>query len=85
MQNLLEPFSRKHAPLDIATILRNILRDNPLAMHFDMARIFIEQAMKLGVSSYELEGVQAAWQTVNSENAQIQANIINTYPSKSSN
>ncbi|MFC6276339.1 condensin subunit MukF [Psittacicella hinzii] len=80
MQMVLAPFSQKHEPLDIALILRNILRDNPLAIHFDVARIFVEQAMRLGVSADELAGVQATWQDVNEHHAQVQAHVINRYP-----
>ncbi|RIY32823.1 hypothetical protein CKF54_04140 [Psittacicella hinzii] len=79
MQMVLTPFKQKHEPLDIALILRNILRDNPLAIHFDVARIFVEQAMRLGLSSDELAGVQATWQDVNERHAQVQAHVINRY------
>lgn len=79
MHGILQPFAQKQEPLDVALILRQILRDNPLAVHFDVARIFIEQAMRMGTSSDELAGVQAEWQAVNEREAQIQANIINSY------
>lgn len=81
LQSILTPFATKGESLDIAMILRSILRDNPLAQHFDLARIFIEQAMRLGMSEDELSGVQAIWQDVNDNHAQVQANIISTYPS----
>ncbi|RIY33467.1 hypothetical protein CJP74_01705 [Psittacicella melopsittaci] len=80
MQMVLTPFKQKQEPLDVAFILRNILRDNPLAIHFDVARIFVEQAMRLGVSADELAGVQALWQDVNEQHAQVQAHVINRYP-----
>ncbi|RIY35472.1 condensin subunit MukF [Psittacicella gerlachiana] len=80
MEMVLTPFKQNQEPLDIALILRKILQDNPLAIHFDVARIFVEQAMRLGVAADELAGVQAVWQDVNAYHAQVQAHVINRYP-----
>lgn len=79
MQVILAPYRAQKVPLNLAEVLQTVLRENPLSMHFDLTRILLDQALKMGMSTEELSGIQAQWQAVNDNHAQIQANVLNRY------
>lgn len=68
-------------PLAIADLLRDLLADYPSVQHFDIARLMIDEACKLGLSSAEIQntGAQAPWQPINQTGAKVQAHAIDTY------
>ncbi|EMJ7212897.1 condensin subunit MukF, partial [Proteus mirabilis] len=47
--------------------------------HFDVARIVIDQAVRLGVAQAELAGLPAKWAEINEYGAKVQAHVIDTY------
>ncbi|WP_392565737.1 chromosome partition protein MukF [Utexia brackfieldae] len=77
-QNLIR-FKSEARPLDISQAMRNYLTQFPQEQHFDIARLFIDQAIRLGVSQDDLFGIPAQWQFINDHGAKVQANVINTY------
>lgn len=66
-------------PIDLAIILKNYLAQHPQASHFDLARLVISQAVKLGYSQSDLQAIQPNWQEINEHGAKVQANVIDKY------
>ncbi len=82
MQSLLEAYRDANQPIDLSVVLRQQLAKRPLSQHFDVARIVVDQAVKLGLSSADLAGVPAIWQEITPQGAAVQANPINQYQPK---
>ena len=47
--------------------------------HFDIARLFIDQAIRLGIAESDLLGIPAEWKPINDYGAKVQAHVINRY------
>lgn len=77
-QNLLV-FKEQKRPLDIGSSIRSYLEQFPRAQHFDVARLFIDQAIRLGVADADLAGIPAQWKPINDYGAKVQAHVINSY------
>ncbi|MCE0555543.1 MULTISPECIES: chromosome partition protein MukF [unclassified Motilimonas] len=77
----LAQFKDNQQPLELAMVLRDFLADYPSVQHFDIARLVIDEACKLGLSSAEVKftGAQAPWRPINTTGAKIQAHHIDTY------
>ncbi|MDU8924752.1 chromosome partition protein MukF [Pasteurellaceae bacterium LIM206] len=79
MQNLLIVQRENHAPIDLSQVLREQLAGYPLSRHFDVARIIVDQAVRLGMASADLTGVYPEWQSINDRGAEVQAHMIDEY------
>ncbi|MBE2897917.1 chromosome partition protein MukF [Pasteurellaceae bacterium 20609_3] len=80
MQTLLIGYREGEKPIDLGQILREQLAAQPLSRHFDVARIIVDQAIKLGMASEDLSALHTpAWQNVNDYGAQVQAHVIDKY------
>ncbi|QLB21503.1 condensin subunit MukF [Vespertiliibacter pulmonis] len=79
MQSHLIPFREQGKPIDLGEILREQLAKYPLSSHFDIARIIVDQAVKLGIASQDNQAVYPIWQAINENGAEVQANIIDQY------
>lgn len=79
IQQLLAAYCHQQQPLDLAGLLQRYLAPLPRAKHFEIARLFIEQALQLGVSHAEFQAIPAAWQSVNPYGAKVQAHVIDCY------
>ncbi|OCG23875.1 chromosome partition protein MukF [Gilliamella sp. wkB108] len=77
-QNLLV-FKQENKPLDIGIAIRGYLAQFPREQHFDVARLFIDQAIRLGIAKDDLLGIAAQWKPINDYGAKVQAHVINTY------
>ena len=77
-QNLLR-FKEQSLPLDISQAIYQYLSQFPREQHFDIARLFIDQAIRLGISDADLAGLPAEWKPLNDYGAKVQAHVINTY------
>ena len=77
-QNLLR-FKEQSLPLDISQAIYKYLSQFPREQHFDIARLFIDQAIRLGISDADLAGLPAEWKPINDYGAKVQAHVINTY------
>ena len=77
-QNL-AAFKAQQRPLDMSDAIHSYLAQFPREQHFDVARLFIDQAIRLGVAETDLAGIQAEWKKINDYGARIQAHVINRY------
>ncbi|SUT92332.1 chromosome partition protein MukF [Actinobacillus lignieresii] len=79
MQAHLAPFRAEGKPIDLSTVLRAQLALYPQSRHFDVARIIVDQAVKLGMASLDSQAVYPEWQAINDKGAEVQANVIDQY------
>lgn len=79
MQAHLAPFRDQDKPIDLGAILREQLAMYPQSRHFDVARIIVDQAVKLGMASLDSQAVYPEWQAINEAGAEVQANVIDQY------
>lgn len=79
MQAHLAPYREQGKPIDLGAILREQLAIYPLSRHFDVARIIVDQAVKLGMASLDSQAVYPQWQPINQNGAEVQANVIDKY------
>jgi chromosome partition protein MukF len=79
IQQLLASYRHQQQPLDLSHLLQRYLAPLPPACHFEIARLFIEQAVQLGVSHAEFQAIPAAWRSVNPYGAKVQAHVIDCY------
>lgn len=79
MQAHLAPFREQGKPIDLGAILREQLERYPQSRHFDVARIIVDQAVKLGMASLDSQAVYPEWQPINDAGAEVQANVIDQY------
>lgn len=79
MQAHLAPFHAEGKPIDLGAILREQLATFPQSRHFDVARIIVDQAVKLGMASLDSQAVYPEWQAINEHGAEVQANVIDQY------
>ncbi|MCE0496278.1 chromosome partition protein MukF [Vibrio salinus] len=76
---MLSVHKKQGTPLDLGTVLREYLAEHPYAHHFDLARIVIDQAVRLGYSEADYRAIQPDWQAINDFGAKVQANVIDRY------
>ncbi|MCK3657170.1 chromosome partition protein MukF [Pasteurellaceae bacterium Pebbles2] len=79
MQNLLIAHREHNQPIDLSLVLKQQLENYPLSRHFDVARVIVDQAVRLGMASADLSGVYAQWHAINTAGAEVQANVIDEY------
>ncbi|WP_420068003.1 chromosome partition protein MukF [Actinobacillus pleuropneumoniae] len=79
MQAHLAPFRAEGKPIDLGAVLREQLALYPQSRHFDVARIIVDQAVKLGMASLDSQAVYPEWQAINDNGTEVQANVIDQY------
>ncbi|AUI65541.1 MULTISPECIES: chromosome partition protein MukF [Glaesserella] len=79
MQAYLAPFREQGKPIDLGAILREQLAMYPLSRHFDVARIIVDQAVKLGMASQDSQAIYPEWKPINENGAEVQANVIDQF------
>lgn len=79
MQTLLITYRENNRPINLSLVLKEQLENYPLSRHFDVARIIVDQAVRLGMASGDLSGVYPQWQEINSNGAEVQAHTIDEY------
>lgn len=79
MQVLLIEYRLQNQPIDLSEVLRTQLEQYPLAKHFDVARIIVDQAVRLGLAQDDLSGIYPDWKAINERGAEVQAHIIDKY------
>ncbi|TDB54176.1 chromosome partition protein MukF [Photorhabdus luminescens] len=72
-------YRQEQRPLDLGAVLRDYLAQHPLSRHFDVARILVDQAVRLGVAEADFSGLPAEWLAINDYGAKVQAHVIDTY------
>ena len=66
-------------PIDLSLVLKRTIRAYPLSRHFDVARIIVDQAVRLGMANDDLAGIYPQWQEINDYGAEVQAHVIDKY------
>lgn len=79
MQALLINHREHNQPIDLSLVLKQQLDNYPLSRHFDVARVIVDQAVRLGMASADLSGVYSQWHEINDYGAEVQANVIDEY------
>ncbi|MDF7668055.1 chromosome partition protein MukF [Orbaceae bacterium ESL0727] len=72
-------FKQNNRPLNMSEAMYNYLKQFPREQHFDIARLFIDQAIRLGIANDDLLGLPAKWKPINDYGAKVQAHVINIY------
>lgn len=79
MQTLLINYRENNQPINLSLVLKEQLENYPLQRHFDVARIIVDQAVRLGIATSDLTGAYPQWATINSHGAEVQAHCIDEY------
>ena len=75
----LQSYKTRQVPLDLGVVMKEYLTQYPRARHFDVARIVVDQAVRLGVAEADFTGLPPQWQPINDYGAKVQAHVINKY------
>ncbi|GLO61207.1 chromosome partition protein MukF [Vibrio sp. MACH09] len=76
---MLQRFKQHKEDIDLAKVLKEYLLQHPHTHHFDLARIIIDQAVKLGYSESDYQAIQPNWTDINNFGAKVQANVIDRF------
>jgi len=80
IQAHLAVFRDQGKPLDLAEVLREYLQAYPQFQHFDVTRMLVDEAVRLGHAEAELAGFkQPKWKPINETGAKVQAHVIDQY------
>jgi len=79
MQTLLIQYREQNQAIDLSLILRQQLEQYPLSRHFDVARIIVDQAVRLGMANSDFSAIYPQWQAINPRGAEVQAHLIDQY------
>ena len=80
IQAHLTAFADTAKPLALGQVLKDYLQDYPQHQHFDIARLLIDEAVKLGHGDAQRWGAaQPEWQPINAHGAKVQADVIDQY------
>ncbi|EEQ00824.1 Chromosome partition protein mukF [Yersinia ruckeri ATCC 29473] len=72
-------YQQQKLPLNLGEVMRDYLAQYPRARHFDVARILVDQAVRLGVAEADFSGLPAEWLAINDYGAKVQAHVIDKY------
>lgn len=72
-------YQQDKVPLNLGLVMRDYLEHYPRVRHFDVARIMVDQAVRLGVAEADFSGLPAQWQAINDYGAKVQAHVIDKY------
>ncbi|UTV28740.1 chromosome partition protein MukF [Photobacterium atrarenae] len=76
---MLQAHKKTGAAINLSMLLKDYLAQHPQAQHFDMARLVIDQAVRLGYSESDFNAIQPDWEAINDYGAKVQANVIDKY------
>ena len=76
---MLQAHKETGAAINLSLLLKDYLAQHPYAQHFDLARIVIDQAVRLGYSESDFNAIQPDWEAINEYGAKVQANVIDKY------
>ncbi|WP_034950357.1 chromosome partition protein MukF [Erwinia oleae] len=79
IEEALAIYKTQQKPLNLGAVMRDYLAQYPRARHFDLARIVVDQAVRLGVAEADFSGLPAEWQVINDYGAKVQAHVIDKY------
>ncbi|MGF1714323.1 chromosome partition protein MukF [Photobacterium chitinilyticum] len=76
---MLQTHKETGAAINLSLLLKDYLAQQPHAQHFDLTRIVIDQAVRLGYSESDFNAIQPDWEAINDYGAKVQANVIDKY------
>ncbi|MCW8327271.1 chromosome partition protein MukF [Photobacterium sp. SDRW27] len=76
---MLQAHKETGAAINLSLLLKDYLAQHPHAQHFDLSRIVIDQAVRLGYSESDFNAIQPDWEAINDYGAKVQANVIDKY------
>ena len=76
---MLQAHKATGAPINLSVLLKDYLAQHPYAQHFDLARIVIDQAVRMGYSEADFNAIQPNWKAINEYGAKVQAHVIDKY------
>ncbi|AIR68134.1 MULTISPECIES: chromosome partition protein MukF [Dickeya] len=79
IEQALQKYKQQQIPLNLGDVVREYLTQYPRSQHFDVARIVVDQAVRLGVAEADFTGLPALWQAINDYGAKVQAHVIDKY------
>ncbi len=79
IQAMLAQYRQANQALHLGEILQSHLQKHPLHQHFDIARLVVDEAVKLGMAQGDWQAVAAEWQAINAHGAAVQAHPINDF------
>ncbi|MFP1891272.1 chromosome partition protein MukF [Lonsdalea quercina] len=79
VEQALEKYKQQRIPLSLSEVMRDYLAQYPRSRQFDVARIVVDQAVRLGVAEADFTGLPAQWQAINDYGAKVQAHVIDKY------
>ncbi|MCL2895494.1 chromosome partition protein MukF [Brenneria tiliae] len=79
VEQALHRYKEQRIPLNLGDVMRDYLAQYPRSRHFDVARIVVDQAVRLGVAESDFTGLPALWQVINDYGAKVQAHVIDKY------
>ncbi|MCK6261955.1 chromosome partition protein MukF [Vibrio sp. ZSDE26] len=79
ISSMLKVHKEQGSAIDLGLVLRDYLDAHPQTQHFDLARMVIDQAVRLGYSESDYRAIQPDWQAINDFGAKVQANVIDRY------
>ncbi|MFD1803018.1 chromosome partition protein MukF [Mixta tenebrionis] len=79
IEEALQVYKTENKPLNLGEVMRDYLAQYPRSRHFDVARIVVDQAVRLGVAEADFSGLPAQWQPINDYGAKVQAHVIDKY------
>ncbi|PWC09297.1 chromosome partition protein MukF [Brenneria roseae subsp. americana] len=79
VEQSLQKYKEQQIPLNLSDVMREYLAQYPRSRHFDVARIVVDQAVRLGVAEADFTGLPALWQVINDYGAKVQAHVIDKY------
>lgn len=79
IEQALVVYQTKGRPLDLGQVMKDYLTQFPRSRQFDVARLLVDQAVRLGVAEADFSGLPAQWQSINDYGAKVQAHVIDKY------
>lgn len=79
IEGQLAGYKNRQQPLDLAQVLRDYLKQYPRVRHFDVARMVVDQAVRLGVAQADFAALPVEWRSISDYGARIQAHVIDEY------
>ncbi|MGF1682348.1 chromosome partition protein MukF [Photobacterium minamisatsumaniensis] len=76
---MLQAHKETGAAINLSLLLKDYLAQHTQAQHFDVSRIVIDQAVRLGYSESDFNAIQPDWEAINDYGAKVQANVIDKY------
>lgn len=79
MQDILIDFRESNTPINLGQFMYEKLAQYPIERQFSVARIIIDQAIRLGMASDDFSAIYPQWTSITESGAEVQAHKIDDY------